>query len=201
MLTILLHQLHDHLISLRVQLSLLLVLSFFAVNGTIYAWRMETQTAVDTYRRADINRLYDGVETIRDAASTGYRVANEPTGTEFIAEGGFDWLWGGYWFSPRTGNLPFRTVGRDVNFWMSRFENTDWTLIVRLVLSFLCIVLAYDGISGELERGTLRQVLANPIRCAAGSVMGPAVLTDGRDPMSSQFARALGSPFPAYPQN
>jgi ABC-type transport system involved in multi-copper enzyme maturation permease subunit len=34
---------------------------------------------------------------------------------------------------------------------------------VRLVLSFLCIVLAYDGISGESERGTLRLLLANPI--------------------------------------
>ena len=105
MLIVFLHQLHDHMISLRVQLILLLVLLFFAVNGTIYSWRMETQGAVDTQLRAAVSRRYDGVETVRDAASAGYRVANEPTGTEFIAEGGFDWLWGGYWFSrPTTGS-------------------------------------------------------------------------------------------------
>ena len=50
-----------------------------------------------------------------------------------------------------------------MNNWMTRFENTDWTLIVRLVLSFLCIVLAYDSIAGEKERGTLRQIMANSV--------------------------------------
>ena len=41
------------------------------------------------------------------------------------------------------------------------------TLIVRYVLSFLCIVLACNAISGELKSGTLRLVLANPLaRCA-----------------------------------
>ncbi|HCL27618.1 MAG TPA: hypothetical protein DIC52_04170 [Candidatus Latescibacteria bacterium] len=41
------------------------------------------------------------------------------------------------------------------------------TLLLRLVLSFLCIVLAYDGIAGEAERGTLRLVLAYPISPSA----------------------------------
>lgn len=163
MQTIFLHQLHDHLISLRVQLSLLVVLLFFAVNGTMYSWRMETQGQVESQLAGDINRRLDGIETIRDAADAGLRVANQPTGTEFIAEGGFDWMWSSLWFGAETGRIPFRWFARDVNFWMSRFENTDWTLIVRVVLSFLCIVLAYDGISGEAQRGTLRQVLANPI--------------------------------------
>ena len=43
MTIVFLHQLHDHLISLRVQLSMIVVLLFFVVNGTMYSWRMETQ--------------------------------------------------------------------------------------------------------------------------------------------------------------
>ena len=39
----------------------------------------------------------------------------------------------------------------------------DWTFLVRIVVSFLCVVLAFDTFSGEHERGTLRSVLANPV--------------------------------------
>ncbi len=163
MTIVFLHQLHDHLISLRVQLSMIVVLLFFVVNGTMYSWRMETQAQVDSQLTADLSRRLDGIETIRDAVGAGLRVANQPTGTGFIVESGFDRMWGSLWFGAETGRIPFRWFARDVNFWMSRFENTDWTLIVRLVLSFLCIMLAYDGISGEAQRGTLRQVFANPI--------------------------------------
>ena len=35
------HQLHDHLKSLRFQVSLLVLLFFFVGNGVIYTWRME----------------------------------------------------------------------------------------------------------------------------------------------------------------
>jgi ABC-type transport system involved in multi-copper enzyme maturation permease subunit len=46
---------------------------------------------------------------------------------------------------------------------MEPFEVVDWTLVTRLVLSFFCIVLAYNAISGEVESGTLRLVLSNPL--------------------------------------
>ena len=157
------HQLHSHLRSLRVQLCLAVVLLFYMANGLIYSWRLESQIAVDASVQADVERRFDNVQTVADAAGSWYRAINSPAGSEFICEGGFDWFWGSMWFSPRTLQYPFWNMGRDVNFWMTRFENTDWVLIVRIVLSFLCIVLAYDGISGEAERGTLRLVLANSI--------------------------------------
>jgi len=163
MAEIFLQQLHSHLRSLRVQMCLAVVLLFYVANGLIYSWRLESQVGVDASVQADVERRFDNVETVADAAGSWYRAINSSTGSEFICEGGFDWFWGSMWFSPRTLEYPFWNMGRDVNFWMSRFENTDWVLIVRIVLSFLCIVLAYDGISGEAERGTLRLVLANSI--------------------------------------
>jgi len=94
-LIICIHQLHDHLMSLRVQLSLLVVLAFFGVNGTIYAWRMEKLPEIDAGIRADIEDRYENSGTVRGAAGNRFRIQNEATGTEFMVEGGFDWFWGG----------------------------------------------------------------------------------------------------------
>lgn len=157
------HRLRDHFLSLRVQLSLLVVLAFFVLNGLTYSWRILDMHRADVALYADVARSFDAVHTVADAAAGTYRALNQPTGTEFMTEGGFNWFWGTAWVTPQMNQFPFFYYARDVNLWMDRFEVLDWTLIVKLVFSFLCIVIAYDGISGELERGTLRLVLANPI--------------------------------------
>ena len=46
---------------------------------------------------------------------------------------------------------------------MKALTQVDFTAVVAILLSFLAVVLGFDGICGELERGTLRQVLANPV--------------------------------------
>ena len=43
------------------------------------------------------------------------------------------------------------------------FTTLDWAFIVGYVLSFIALLFTFDSISGELERGTLRLTLANPI--------------------------------------
>jgi len=43
------------------------------------------------------------------------------------------------------------------------FTTLDWAFIVGYVLSFVALLFTFDAISGELERGTLRLTLANPI--------------------------------------
>lgn len=47
---------------------------------------------------------------------------------------------------------------------LKTFSQIDLATVVAVLLSFLAVVLGFDGISGERERGTLQQVLANPIR-------------------------------------
>jgi len=47
------------------------------------------------------------------------------------------------------------------NHYLSIFPVLDASLILKIVLSLLAILIAYDGISGEKERGTLRLILAN----------------------------------------
>lgn len=158
-----LQQLREHFASLRVQISLAVVLLFFALNGALSALRVAQLVQDEPLLRRDVEATYERVQTVASGAGAWLRLVNAPTGTEFMTEGGFNWFWGSVWLTAETGNFPSFYYARDVNLWMDHFESLDWTLIVRLVLSFLCIVLAYDGIAGETERGTLRLVLACPI--------------------------------------
>ena len=52
---------------------------------------------------------------------------------------------------------------------MKTLVQIDFTTVVGLLLSFLAVVLAFDGICGERENGTLKQVLTNPV--ARGQVV------------------------------
>jgi len=46
---------------------------------------------------------------------------------------------------------------------MKSLAQIDFASVVALLLSFLAVVLGFDGISAERERGTLRQILTNPV--------------------------------------
>ena len=50
------------------------------------------------------------------------------------------------------------------NDFMKSLVPVDFVTVVAVVLSFLAVALGFDGISGEREAGTLRQLLAQPVR-------------------------------------
>ncbi|MBW1881867.1 MAG: ABC transporter permease subunit, partial [Deltaproteobacteria bacterium] len=80
-----------------------------------------------------------------------------------MIEAGSDWFPYGMDVHPATGNTTSLTSARTTNYCMRTFEVLDWSVIVRYVMSFLCIVLSYNAISGERESGALRLALANPL--------------------------------------
>ena len=164
MTEVLLHQLHDHLKSLRFQASLLALLLFFAVNGTLYMLKTDRVDHEVERLEAESSRRYEQVDDLSSAVSNVYSLRLGPLGTEFIAEGGSNWFADSGFVSPATGRGVTSIDRRGAtNNWMDRFEVLDWALIARVVLSFLAIVLAYDGLSGERETGTLSLLLTHPI--------------------------------------
>ena len=160
---IFLHQLRDNLLSLRFQVSLIILLLFFGANGVIYT--MKTGNLSEEVAR--ITKLneerYGRVETTGDAAATSYKIRGAEVGTEFMAEAGSDWFRYAMYVNPASGAIPGFASSRTTNRWMRRFEVVDWAVIVRYVLSFLCVVLAYNAVCGERENGTLLLVLTNSL--------------------------------------
>lgn len=163
MAPILLLTLADNLRSLRFQLSLVVLLGFFVGNGFIYSWKGERLAIENAQVAAAGDDNYAAIETLSDAVGKRYRILSYHTGTEFIAEAGSDWFPYALNLTPRTAGWQWFGSSRGTNGWLRRFEIVDWAFIVRYVISFLAIALAYNAISGERESGTLRIVLANPV--------------------------------------
>ena len=119
MLEIFLHQLHDHLKSLRFQLSLVLLVAFFAANGLVYGWKAER--LVDEVGRveAESARRFDGVSDLGGMLRTSYRIHMRPLETGFMVEGGQDWSTDTVYLDIESGDGVART-GRvvAVNHWM-----------------------------------------------------------------------------------
>ena len=160
--TIFLFQVRDNLRSLRFQLSLLVLLLFFVANGVVYSYKLDRQ-ATETERLLEADAENYEVSSVAEAVDNWYRIEMDPVGTEFVAEAGYAWAYTGMWVNPRSAETLWTTSSRTTNNWMQRFELVDWVVISRYVLTFLCIVLAYNAISGERERDTLRLLLTNPV--------------------------------------
>ncbi len=164
-------QVRDNFLSLRFQLGLVTLVLFFALNGLVYSWRAEQIIDEDARIAADAESGYEQVSTVAGLSDARFTVFSRPRGTEFMAEGGSNWYHDALLVAPwwSRGSVRLESL-RTTNNWMRRFELLDWTVVVRYVLSFLCVVMAYNAVSGEVESGTLRLVLANPV--SRGAFLG-----------------------------
>ena len=161
--TVFFHQLQDHLKSLRLQISLGILLLFFCVNALVFLWKAERLQLEMTQVIEGNAERYEQAETIGDAVQRWYRSTAYPLDTEFIAEAGASRLRTSAWVSARSETLPEASIGMTINALLESYDLVDLTMIVRFALSFLCIVLAYDTVTRERELGTLGLALANPL--------------------------------------
>ena len=159
-----LRQLLDHLKSLRFQISLLLLLILFGLNGLIYTWKHARLVVNYATQHANAAEIYEESNSLNQVASRWYQLLYPRAETEFIAEGGANWFQNSAWAKAESGQgiIDSQHLG-GMNNWIQRYEILDWAFVVRFVLSFLCVVLAYNSVSGELENGTLRLTLANSL--------------------------------------
>ena len=167
-------ELYDNLNSLRFALAVFLLLALMLTNAIVYL--REQPSRIQTYHNATAN----AVKTLEARSPSLYRLAAEgpgelhktPSPLRFCAEGDEALLpkqAGGTNHFPNIADV--RPVWRLMypqetpNLFNIRpdFTTLDWAFIVGYVLSFVAILFTFDTISGELERGTLRLTLANPI--------------------------------------
>ena len=167
-------ELYDNLNSLRFALAAVLILALMLTNAVVYLRDHPGRT--QAYHNATAN----AVKALEARSTSLYRLATEGPGDlhkshsplRFCAEGDEAFL-----PTRASGVNYFRDIANVRPVWRMMypqetpnlfnirpdFTTLDWTFIVGYVLSFVAILFTFDSVSGELERGTLRLTLANPI--------------------------------------
>ncbi|RKU16398.1 hypothetical protein C6503_12280 [Candidatus Poribacteria bacterium] len=173
--------------SLRFMFALLLIVFLMILNAIGHIKQYETRQI--EYRQqvsTAVERLEKNSDNLYDLVVRGPgELSKQPSKLAFCAQGSEDYLptsvlgWSAGWERRGVSGL-WRLMydvsppitGTDI---FPTFLKIDWILIISIVLSFLALVFTFDAISGEVERGTLRLTLSNPV--ARGTVLAGKFLS------------------------
>lgn len=132
-------------------LCVVLVAVFVPILGKAYQERLKTYNQNVAYNEAELHK----VVIYKNITPTIYQ---RPSVLAVFSEGLAKQL--GDSATIEYDQVP-EISGTAANHYLSIFSVFDVSLIFKIVISVLALLLAYDAISGERERGTLRLVLSN----------------------------------------
>jgi ABC-type transport system involved in multi-copper enzyme maturation permease subunit len=162
LLIIIRRELLDNLKSLRLTLTFVLVAGLMIMAGVLFAGKYQEMVRDHSLvENRNNDELRDRSESLSRIASYTQELHRSPNPMRLCAEGYERWL-------PNlieTSVYRFagmRNVGH-TNFMMARFPELDWSLIIGTIISFAAVLVSYDAISGERERGTLRLTLSTGV--------------------------------------
>ncbi|MGB2866309.1 MAG: ABC transporter permease subunit [Sedimentisphaerales bacterium] len=132
-------------------LCVVLMAVFVPILGKAYQERLKTYNENVAYNEAELRK----VTVYKNITPTIYR----PPSVLAVFSEGLEKQLGG------SATIEYNEVpeisGAAANHYLSIFSVFDVSLIFKIVISVLALLVAYDAISGERERGTLRLVLSN----------------------------------------
>jgi hypothetical protein len=151
------------LLEAKFLVSAVLVVLLFGIGSLIAVGRQ--QQILAAYER-------DLVHARAASSLDGLLLVKSPHPLGFVAGGG-------WWNLPRllqTGPRGVEVVAPDEfkGSFLAGFEDLDWVYLIAVVLSLLAIFISYDAVAGEREEGTLRLILAHPVR-RSSVLLGTAV--------------------------
>jgi ABC-type transport system involved in multi-copper enzyme maturation permease subunit len=153
MITIIKREILEHLLSLQFIILIVLSILLFGMNGWITVQK----------HRERINRYSKGVmEATGYHSTTRTSLHMRPSPLVLLADGGSKHQPPGYRLEPK-GRLTPLLAGQK-NFKMPFVPELDWAFIIKVIFSLYALLLAFRGISGEKEVGTLRLVLSYALR-------------------------------------
>lgn len=143
----------EHVQSLQFLILTVLSILLFCMNGLVTVKKYHERTTKYNEAVTHVKRNPSTIET---------SLFLHPNPLVFLADGGSKYQPGGYRLGPK-GKLNPMPAGPK-NFKMPAVPEMDWAFIVKVVFSLYVLLLAFRGISGEKETGTLRLVLSRPIK-------------------------------------
>jgi len=153
MIIIIKREILEHLQSLQFITLIVLSILLFSMNGWI---------TVQKHRERMNQYSNDVTETSRHHSTTQTSLHMRPSPLVLLADGGSKHQPPGYRLGPK-GRLTPLPAGQK-NFKMPFVPELDWAFIIKIIFSLYALLLAFRGISGEKEVGTLRLVLSYALR-------------------------------------
>ncbi len=151
----------ENIQDLRFILSLLLIVSVFTTSGSVFVGKYR-QGLEDYWNETNKNfsALGEKAKNLSELASYEQTIWRKPKVLGLCAEGFEKSLPNR--FKMNVFWIEYPEVKSRSNFMLPRFSDIDWVFIISFILSFMALLLTYDSISGEKERGTLSLMLSGP---------------------------------------
>ena len=151
---ILRRELLHYLISFRFLILLAMSAVLFMVNGFEF---------VDSYQRDLSSYSFRVVDAWNRRNTTGTGIYKKPNPLRFFAIGRERVQTRYLGVTPAEGIEPVQPSMLYDNDKLPDVKSIDWAFIIKVIFGFFCVILVFDSISGEKERGTLRLICANSI--------------------------------------
>ncbi|MEA2064057.1 MAG: ABC transporter permease subunit [Gemmatimonadota bacterium] len=161
---IIIREIHQHILSLRLHLTLILVLLLFGIGTLAFVKSHEADRERYEQYYAE---LLEGAREQAENNLTRYMVDTRslilaPRSNAFISGAREKHLPTQFWYSGYNV-FGFDVPGGASNKYMESFQHLDWRYLVAIIISFAVLLLTYDAVSGEKEIRTLAATLSNPI--------------------------------------
>ena len=156
-------ELLEHLRSLRFAVSFVTIVGLFVVGAAVWNLRMDEERKGHRFGVEEYEETIESAahQSLKNLFMTHQNLWLPPAGMTF-ASGGFSRSLpnvASIWRSTRVDGFERRG---DPNPMMFRLD-PDWVFIAGMLGTLMALLLTYDGVAGEKERGCLRQLLANRV--------------------------------------
>ena len=162
LVTIIRKEILTNITSLRFVLTLLLVTAIFVVSGFVFVDKHKQEisdfTVESNKNLAGLNESAKNLSRVTSYVQTIYK---QPKITQVFCEGFEKTLPNTFEMNVFSIRNP-RTIGR-TNFLFQRFADIDWVFVISVILSFVALLLTFDSLSAERERGTLSLIISNSL--------------------------------------
>jgi ABC-type transport system involved in multi-copper enzyme maturation permease subunit len=152
-------EIHSNILTFRFLVGL--ILSLVLITASVFVLTKDHKIRLGKYND-NIRGQGRNLESRRTYSQIRAGASKSPSPLGFLCIGSEKELGDTVW------DISYQEVPRDAagqgggNPLMSVFPSLDISLIIMVVLSLLALMLSYDAISGERERGTLAVTLSNP---------------------------------------
>ncbi|MFC1543186.1 ABC transporter permease [Candidatus Neomarinimicrobiota bacterium] len=172
--TIIRREILSNITSLRFAITLLLITVVFVVSGFVFGNRYGEDIRIfNEATNSSLSRLNGQTNNLSSIANHIQTIHKRPKITQLFYEGFEKSLPGTYFVNVFILSLPeiatstifmnYPEIKERENYLLKKYSDIDWVFIISLILSFIALIMTFDCISSERERGTLPLVMSNSI--------------------------------------